>query len=258
MEITFSSTSSPPLPRVLIWHGSMSLRLHLLITQGRDLICLRRLLSIMRGIPLVIIGAGGFARELYSWAAYEPNCQVSAFLDERRVQPEIFGIPVFKDFSNSMRGKRFLVAVGDPLQRERLWEKALAAGMIPAQSLIHRSVIAGIEVYSSVGCIVCPGVVLTTNIRMGKGTIININATVGHDCVLGKFVTISPGANISGNCSIGDRSYIGTNSCMREKITIGNDSTLGMGSVLLKAIPDGEVWVGNPAKKLIKSGLSTH
>lgn len=208
-------------------------------------------------MPIVIIGAGGFAREVYSWAAHDPMFSVVAFVDEKRTVPEIYGLPVFKSFPKNLKAK-FLVAIGDPVARARMWDKAIKAGLQPSQSLIHRSAVVGIEVYNKLGCIICPGVILTTNIKIGRGAILNINSTVGHDCNLGEFVTVSPGANISGNCDIGDFSYIGTNASLREKISMGKGSTAGMGAVVLKSIPKGEVWAGNPARQLIRSGLSTH
>jgi acetyltransferase-like isoleucine patch superfamily enzyme len=39
---------------------------------------------------------------------------------------------------------------------------------------------------------------------------------------------------------------------IKNKVRIGNDVTVGMGAVVLKDIPDGETWAGNPAKRLEK------
>lgn len=45
---------------------------------------------------------------------------------------------------------------------------------------------------------------------------------------------------------------IGSNSTILCGVTIGCNSILGAGSVLTKSVPDGEVWVGNPARFLRK------
>jgi serine acetyltransferase len=37
---------------------------------------------------------------------------------------------------------------------------------------------------------------------------------------------------------------------IKNKVKIGNNVTVGMGAVVLKDIPDGETWIGNPARKL--------
>lgn len=211
----------------------------------------------MRDMSILLIGAGGFAREVYSWASHDPHLNVFAFFDEHPSVPEIYGVPVVKSLKG-FEGRKFLVAVGDPVARAKLWDAAIAAGLNPADALIHRSATTGIEVYAKPGCIICPGAILTTNIVLERGVIVNIGATVGHDCRLGEFTTVSPGANISGCCTIGPHCYIGTNASLREKLSIGRAATVGMGAVAVKNIPDGEVWVGNPAKPLVQSGLVTH
>jgi acetyltransferase-like isoleucine patch superfamily enzyme len=64
------------------------------------------------------------------------------------------------------------------------------------------------------------------------------------------FVTIAPGANISGNVTLGFASSIGTGASVREKCKVGVEAVLGMGAALTKNLPDGETWVGVPAKRM--------
>lgn len=45
---------------------------------------------------------------------------------------------------------------------------------------------------------------------------------------------------------------IGANSTIRCGVTIGENALIGCGSVVTKDVPAGEVWVGNPARKLEK------
>ena len=40
---------------------------------------------------------------------------------------------------------------------------------------------------------------------------------------------------------------IGANSTILPGVTIGENAMIGAGSVVTKSVPDGEVWVGNPA-----------
>jgi serine acetyltransferase len=37
---------------------------------------------------------------------------------------------------------------------------------------------------------------------------------------------------------------------VREHVTVGAGSVVGMGSVVLRDVPAGEVWAGNPARRL--------
>jgi sugar O-acyltransferase (sialic acid O-acetyltransferase NeuD family) len=198
---------------------------------------------------LIICGAGGFAREAAVWARQAGRRIIGFYADGEKGNRDIFGLPVLGDLSGFQGPVEFLVAIGDPGAKERVWNRALVAGKIPCRPIIHPSAVVG-DADIGVGSILCPGVVLTTNVKIGSGVILNLNVTVGHDTQIGSFTTVSPGANISGNVKVGVNSYIGTNAVIREKLSMGTKSVLGMGAVLVKSIPDGETWVGNPAKML--------
>lgn len=47
-----------------------------------------------------------------------------------------------------------------------------------------------------------------------------------------------------------DGASIGANATILPNVTIGKDATIGAGAVVTKNVPEGETWVGNPAKKL--------
>ena len=87
---------------------------------------------------------------------------------------------------------------------------------------------------------------------LGVGVIINTNAVVEHECEVHDFVHLAPSSTIAGNVKIGKSSFLGANSVCKQNTTIGANCVLGAGSVVLKNIPDGETWVGNPAKKIRK------
>lgn len=100
------------------------------------------------------------------------------------------------------------------------------------------------------GTIICPGTILTDNIQIGAHCLVNLNCTIGHDCVIGDFVTFSPGANISGNVTIGNGCYIGSNAVIRDKIRICDNVVIGVGGVVVKDITEPGIYVGNPVKKI--------
>lgn len=205
-------------------------------------------------MKLVILGAGGFAREALGWILQsEPKYDHFTFYD-RNASPNqhILAYPVVNrlDF-DWMRGLPFLPAVGDPGLRKGLYDMGVAHGLVPCQPIVHSAVVTGISVEVGVGSIICPGAVLTTSIRVGRGFLMNLNATVGHDCQIGDFCTVNPGANISGGCEIGERVLIGTNAVLREKIKIASNSTIGAGAVVVKDCSIG-TWIGNPARPLTR------
>jgi UDP-3-O-[3-hydroxymyristoyl] glucosamine N-acyltransferase len=84
---------------------------------------------------------------------------------------------------------------------------------------------------------------------VGHGTHINYNASVIRSTI-GNHTTISPGVTICGDVTIGDRTLIGAGATVCDRVTIGSDVTVGAGAVVLPetVIPDGETWIGVPAK----------
>ena len=44
--------------------------------------------------------------------------------------------------------------------------------------------------------------------------------------------------------------WIGANCVIRQGVTIGEGAVIGAGSVVLKNVPDGEIWAGNPARRI--------
>jgi acetyltransferase-like isoleucine patch superfamily enzyme len=77
--------------------------------------------------------------------------------------------------------------------------------------------------------------------------------TIGHHC------TISPGVTICGDVVIGDRVLVGAGATICDRVHIGNDATIGAGAVVLPEtqIPDGETWVGVPARHRSPRGFHT-
>lgn len=81
---------------------------------------------------------------------------------------------------------------------------------------------------------------------------------IAHNVKIGKNTLVIAGSVICGSVEIGENCFIGANSVIRQHLKIGNNVTVGMGSVVTKDIPDGETWVGNPAKKLEKLNYFKH
>ncbi len=55
---------------------------------------------------------------------------------------------------------------------------------------------------------------------------------------------------VSRPVTIGNDVFIGAGSIVLKGVTIGDKAIIGAGSVVTKSIPEGEIWGGNPAKKI--------
>jgi carbonic anhydrase/acetyltransferase-like protein (isoleucine patch superfamily) len=53
---------------------------------------------------------------------------------------------------------------------------------------------------------------------------------------------------------IKDRVFVGADVLILKGVTVGAEAVLGAGSVVARDVPSGEVWVGNPAKRVTTMG----
>jgi sugar O-acyltransferase (sialic acid O-acetyltransferase NeuD family) len=203
-----------------------------------------------------IVGAGGFGRETLAcltdcYLRTEYNIpDIAVFMDDNPAlcSTEIMGIPVIgtSDFNPNLY--KVVVAIGDPVTREKF------IGKLPMETeytkIIHPSCIISQWVKIEEGAIITAGTVIICNVEIGKHAHLNLNTTIGHDCKIGDYFTTAPATNISGSCEFGNKVYFGTNSSARENIHISDNVTIGMGGVVVKHIYEPGVYVGNPVKKL--------
>jgi len=85
---------------------------------------------------------------------------------------------------------------------------------------------------------------------VGRGTRIGSLCNIGHNVVIGKNCTFISHAIAGGSSVYGDNVFVGMGASIKNGMNIGSNVTVGQGSVVVKHIPDGETWVGNPAKKI--------
>jgi sugar O-acyltransferase (sialic acid O-acetyltransferase NeuD family) len=194
-----------------------------------------------------IIGSGGFGREVRALILdNNPNEIVDFFVDDDYVDD--ISIPLSK---LDIESYEVLIAIGDPILREKIYNK------MPKNTkyftIIHKSaIILDKNIEIGEGSVICANSILTTNIKIGRHSHLNLQTTIGHDVVIGDFFTTAPGSKVSGNCKIGKSVYIGTNSSIKEKIDICSNVTIGLNSGVVKNINEPGVYVGTPVKKLIK------
>ena len=91
-----------------------------------------------------------------------------------------------------------------------------------------------------------------SNTIIGNHTKINNLCHIAHNNKIGRNVVITGCVNVSGSNVIDDNVWIAPNASVRGYIHLGKGCIVGMGAVVTKNIPDGETWIGNPARKLEK------
>ncbi len=192
-------------------------------------------------MKVAIVGAGGFAREVSSYL----DCEVQFYVDDQFAQPSL---NIQQLSSLDVEEYKVLIAIGDSKLRSDILTRIPSGAVF--HSLIHERAYVGSNVILGEGAIVCPGAVITTNVKVGAHAQMHVNSIVGHDCEIGEFATISPGAVISGTNKIEDRVYFGSNSTSKQGIKITSDVVVGLNAGVVSDIGEPGVYVGTPAKKL--------
>lgn len=143
----------------------------------------------------------------------------------------------------------FLIGIGDNIQRQYIFnfiksKNKLVRTLICPSSNISKNAIIG------QGTFVNKNVTVNAFAKIGENVILNTACIIEHECVLSDSVHVAPGAVLAGNVFVGERSFIGANSVIKQGVSIGKDVIIGAGSVVLKNIPDGGKFVGNPSKAI--------
>lgn len=204
---------------------------------------------------LVIIGAGGFGREVAELVCRinqnRPTWNLLGFLDENKAIGSAVGkysVLGNLEWLDNHINVFVACAVGTGHLRKNIMEK-LSKKTLRIATLIDPSVIITGRCLMGEGSIICAGSILTTDIKLGKYVIINLSCTVGHDTILHDFCTVHPGVNISGQVEIDECVDFGTGTKVIQGKHICKNVTFGAGSVIVTDIEEPGTYVGVPAKK---------
>jgi sugar O-acyltransferase (sialic acid O-acetyltransferase NeuD family) len=205
---------------------------------------------------MLIIGAKGFAKEVLQIFHNEGNIDNIYFYDDVTpdIEPYLYDkFPIIRSLDNAKElfdtiDNTFTLGIGDPTLRENLYVKFTAIGGAFKSSISNNASIGSYGNIIEEGCNIMQNVVITNDIKIGKGVIINQVSSIGHDVVIGDFTEVCPNVSISGYCTIGNKVFIGTGAVILPKVTLGNNVVIGAGAVVTTDIPDNAVAVGIPAK----------
>jgi sugar O-acyltransferase (sialic acid O-acetyltransferase NeuD family) len=210
---------------------------------------------------MLIIGTGGFARELLEVLNKKGCVTDLAFYNDVNSNITIL-FERFNVLKNEQEvekyflkyGNEFMLGIGNPFLRYQMNKKFEKLGGKLTGCISDFARVGKFEVKIGCGTNVMDNAIISNSVQIGIGCIIYYNVIVTHDCVVKDFVEISPSANILGRCTIESFAQIGSNATILPDIKIGRNAVVGAGAVVTKNVEENTLVVGVPAifKKKLK------
>lgn len=209
---------------------------------------------------LVIIGAGGFGREVAdvveainedspekAWNLLGVCDDHPSALNIERLGDR--GIRYLGAIPSEWTGSQthFVVGIGSPSTRMKIADSLERLGWIPA-ILLHPDSRSGSRFRAGPGSVVCAGVQISTNVSLGRHVHVNPHATIGHDAQLEDFVSVNPAATISGEVVIASQTLVGASATILQGLRIGQKSLVGASACVVRDVDDDTVVKGIPAR----------
>ena len=210
---------------------------------------------------IVIVGAGGCAREV-AWLLEENNREKKEWniLGYVAYQDTTYerDYPVLGDdewLQNQTRDMAVVIAVGNGELRRQIFEKICHMKNLSFPTIISNKALVSNYVQIGQGTIICAGVTVTVDIKIGDFCYFNLNSTISHDCVIEDYVTVYSDVSISGNVTVKKFATLGAGTKVKQGLSIGENSVTGIGSVVVKNVTDDVTVVGCPARVLREDNL---
>ena len=209
--------------------------------------------------PLAIFGAGGHGREIIALVrelnaerAPGEGWELAGALTDRAEWrfPDDVGVPRLGgvDWLVGHPSCSVVIAIGDPVARERIATRIRATCANPFATLVHPRAWIAECVTLGEGTQVCAGALINADVRIGAHVILNIGCRVSHGSVIADFATLAPGATLCGGVTLGRGCDLGAGAVVLPRIEIGSGARLGAGAVAAESVASGVTAAGVPAR----------
>ncbi len=206
---------------------------------------------------LIIIGAGGMGRCLYSLAmeskGYKEEFDVKGFIDDNLNALDGFANypAVINTISNyqPVDDDVFVCSIGDVATKIKVCNELESRGAT-FQTLIHNKASIGMNTVIGQGSIVDEDAHIDPDVIIGKNCMIQVQAIIGHDSIIGDNVRIDSQAFMVGGIKVGSGTCIYTKAMINHNVEIGENAVVGACSFVIKNVKPGTTVFGSPAKPI--------
>ena len=207
---------------------------------------------------LIIIGAGGMGKQLWSFAqqchGFHTEYIIKGFIDDNLNALDGFnGYPPVLDTIQHYQPQEndvFINSIGD------VHIKQVCINMILQRggnfiNLIHPLASISPNTKIGIGNIIAARAGVGIESSIGNFCLIQDGALIGHDVKIGNWVRIDCYCVIIAGVKIEDEACIHTASVINHNITIGESAIIGAHSFVLRNVQPNTTVFGNPAKKIM-------
>lgn len=206
---------------------------------------------------LVIIGAGGFGREVADTIASIniecPTYNLIGFVDDDKSfwDTKVNDVKVLggREELKKLCMKSDICAVMAIANANVKCELATYLGeVITWENIIHPMALVSKYAQMGTGNIIREFVVVASNARIGNHCMVNANSGLGHDVKIGDFSSVMTHCDVAGNAKLGVSAFMGTGARILPGVTVGDRTFICAGAVVIKDIEDNSKVLGNPAR----------
>jgi sugar O-acyltransferase (sialic acid O-acetyltransferase NeuD family) len=201
---------------------------------------------------LIIYGAGGIGSEIVSMAesgcnaGYDtPPWRIIGFVDDTPglAGQTIHGVPCIGSFEQVAAARAGTetfchIAVGDNEGRRACALRIEQAGWQPA-TVVHSGAYLSWEVELGAGSFLGLLATVSPYVKIGRYTLINTRASIGHHAVLGDFSQLSLAASLLGQSRIETGSMVGAHAVVMSGVTVGAWATVAIGTPVMRDVQPG-------------------
>ena len=208
---------------------------------------------------LAIYGAGGFGKEVACLIRkineVKPTWNIIGFYDRKyeRGFDNGYGkvLGSIDDINLIDRDIAIVIALGDT-NVTRTIVSAIRNSHVYYPNIIHPNLYLLDDERFSIGRgnIIQKNCAFSCDVVLGDFNVMNGAVVIGHDVHIGSYNSFMPAVRVSGYVTIGDANFFGISSIVLQQLTIGSNVRLGAGSILMTKPKDGNLYMGNPAKRV--------
>ena len=206
---------------------------------------------------LIIIGAGGMGRTVYSNAlesvGYGEKFVVKGFIDDN--QQALDGFHNYPPVIGTIRDYQpqpddvFVSSMGGASRRSCMEEIIRRGGEF--LTLIHQTARLLTNVKLGKGNFIGAYTVIGNDVVVGDYNMIQSYTIIGHDAKVGNYNRIDTHVTCVGGVVIEDDVNIHTSAVISHNVVVETGAHVGALSFVIKKVKAGTTVMGNPAKKLI-------